>query len=299
MPLLFPTQGTLHEIFPTHSSIYQQASKPKSSEQSPPTRRALFPAWSAVDDVKSKAGQLSAEAQKEFAKASEVAQAKAGNIELYSPKYYAACTLGGLLACGVTHTAVTPLDLVKCRRQVDSKMYTGNFQAWGKIGRAEGFRGIYTGWSPTFFGYSVSHPPQPAQIIGQSAHRITRPKEHSNTAATSSSRNSTQTSPAKSELTNTRPRSTLPPAPPPNSSPTSPSAPLKPSKSACKLPSRPSPPVHSPVSPLSLVRKALLGEFSVSFPRLIPQHKWIGLTNCTLVSTRVSTLSGAAKSHTR
>lgn len=57
---------------------------------------------------------------------------------------------------GVTHTAVTPLDLVKCRRQVDSKMYKGNFEAWGKIGRAEGFRGIFTGWSPTFFGYSVS-----------------------------------------------------------------------------------------------------------------------------------------------
>ncbi|EHL03586.1 putative Mitochondrial phosphate carrier protein 2 [Glarea lozoyensis 74030] len=34
-------------------------------------------------------------------------------------------------------------------------MYTGNFQAWGKIGRAEGFRGIYTGWGPTFFGYSA------------------------------------------------------------------------------------------------------------------------------------------------
>jgi len=34
-------------------------------------------------------------------------------------------------------------------------MYTGNFQAWSKIGRAEGFRGIYTGWGPTFFGYSA------------------------------------------------------------------------------------------------------------------------------------------------
>lgn len=56
---------------------------------------------------------------------------------------------------GPTHTAVTPLDLVKCRRQVDSKMYKGNFEAWGKIGRAEGLRGIFTGWSPTFFGYSV------------------------------------------------------------------------------------------------------------------------------------------------
>lgn len=56
---------------------------------------------------------------------------------------------------GTTHTAVTPLDLVKCRRQVDSKMYKGNFEAWGKIGRAEGIRGIFTGWGPTFVGYSV------------------------------------------------------------------------------------------------------------------------------------------------
>ena len=56
---------------------------------------------------------------------------------------------------GLTHTAVTPLDLVKCRRQVDSNLYKGNFEAWGKIGRAEGFRGVFTGWSPTFFGYSV------------------------------------------------------------------------------------------------------------------------------------------------
>ena len=59
---------------------------------------------------------------------------------------------------GLTHTAVTPLDLVKCRRQVDPKMYKGNIEAWGKIGRAEGLRGIFTGWGPTFFGYSVCYP---------------------------------------------------------------------------------------------------------------------------------------------
>lgn len=56
---------------------------------------------------------------------------------------------------GLTHTAVTPLDLVKCRRQVDPNMYKGNFEAWGKISRAEGLRGIFTGASPTFFGYSA------------------------------------------------------------------------------------------------------------------------------------------------
>jgi len=88
-------------------------------------------------------------------KISRDTQNRVGKIELFSPKYYAACTFGGLLACGLTHTAVTPLDLVKCRRQVDPKLYKGNFEAWGKIARGEGFRGVFTGWSPTFFGYSA------------------------------------------------------------------------------------------------------------------------------------------------
>lgn len=44
-------------------------------------------------------GQLSDEAVKEYEKASAKAQEKAGKIELYSAKYYAACTFGGLLAC--------------------------------------------------------------------------------------------------------------------------------------------------------------------------------------------------------
>ncbi|KAF2403728.1 mitochondrial carrier, partial [Trichodelitschia bisporula] len=115
----------------------------------------LYRAWSAADDVKNKAARLSDAATQELQKASGAAQVKVGAIEVYSPKYYAACTFGGLMACGFTHAAVTPLDLVKCRRQVDSKMYKGNFEAWGKIFRAEGFRGIATGWGPTFWGYSA------------------------------------------------------------------------------------------------------------------------------------------------
>jgi len=155
MFFLFPTQGALQGAFRA-SVPFGQPQKPVEPERTPlQARSELYPAWSVVDDAKNKANALSAEASKEFEKASAKAQAKAGHIELYSAKYYSACIFGGLLACGLTHTAVTPLDLVKCRRQVDSKMYTGNFQAWGKIGRAEGFRGIYTGWSPTFFGYSV------------------------------------------------------------------------------------------------------------------------------------------------
>ncbi|PLN84852.1 mitochondrial phosphate carrier protein 2 [Aspergillus taichungensis] len=77
-----------------------------------------------------------------------------GKIEPNSAKYFASCTLGGIIACGPTHTAVTPLDLVKCRRQVDPKIYTSNLSAWRSIFAKEGLRGVFFGWTPTFVGYS-------------------------------------------------------------------------------------------------------------------------------------------------
>lgn len=73
-------------------------------------------------------------------------------IELFSPEYYAACTLGGMVACGPTHTAVTPLDLVKCRRQVDPKLYRLNMQAFKTIMKTPGDL-IFTGAGATFIGY--------------------------------------------------------------------------------------------------------------------------------------------------
>lgn len=39
-------------------------------------------------------------------------------IQMHSPSFYAACTAGGIFSCGLTHMAVTPLDLVKCNMQV-------------------------------------------------------------------------------------------------------------------------------------------------------------------------------------
>lgn len=75
-------------------------------------------------------------------------------IVLYSPEYYATCTLGGILACGPTHSLVTPLDLVKCRRQVDPKLYTSNLQGWRTILKTSG-DSIWTGVGATFIGYSL------------------------------------------------------------------------------------------------------------------------------------------------
>ncbi|RVX72421.1 hypothetical protein B0A52_03609 [Exophiala mesophila] len=77
-----------------------------------------------------------------------------GKIEPNSTKYFASCMVGGIIACGPTHTLVTPLDLVKTRRQVDPKLYTGNFSAWRSIFANEGLRGVFFGWTPTFVGYS-------------------------------------------------------------------------------------------------------------------------------------------------
>jgi len=72
-----------------------------------------------------------------------------------SNKYFALCGLGGIISCGTTHTAVVPLDLVKCRIQVDPAKYGGIIKGF-RVSLAEaGLRELGKGWAPTFFGYSM------------------------------------------------------------------------------------------------------------------------------------------------
>uniref|UniRef100_A0A2K6UIS5 Solute carrier family 25 member 3 n=1 Tax=Saimiri boliviensis boliviensis TaxID=39432 RepID=A0A2K6UIS5_SAIBB len=59
------------------------------------------------------------------------------SCEFGSAKYHALCGFGGVLSCGLTHTAVVPLDLVKCHMQED------------------GVRGLAKGWAPNFIGCSL------------------------------------------------------------------------------------------------------------------------------------------------
>ncbi len=54
---------------------------------------------------------------------SPVAASGDGLVEFGSAEYYGKCMIGGALSCGLTHTAVVPLDLVKCRMQVDAAKY--------------------------------------------------------------------------------------------------------------------------------------------------------------------------------
>lgn len=108
------------------------------------------------------------------------AEDKQQKIPLYSAKYFQACTIGGILACGErhafkfgmrhvthraqrlllhyagpTHTSVTPLDVVKCNMQIDNNRYKGVGDGFRVTYREGGLGNIFRGWAPTFVGYSI------------------------------------------------------------------------------------------------------------------------------------------------
>ncbi|KAK4367332.1 hypothetical protein RND71_011124 [Anisodus tanguticus] len=113
------------------------------------------------------------------------APSEPGKIEMYSPQFYAACTFGGILSCGLTHMAVTPLDLVKCNMQsftvlafllngivshllagaasklwedclyIDPAKYKSISSGFGVLLKEQGARGFFRGWVPTLLGYSA------------------------------------------------------------------------------------------------------------------------------------------------
>uniref|UniRef100_A0A8C4TPW0 Solute carrier family 25 member 3 n=1 Tax=Falco tinnunculus TaxID=100819 RepID=A0A8C4TPW0_FALTI len=76
------------------------------------------------------------------------AAAEEYSCEYGSLKFYALCGVGGVLSCGLTHTAVVPLDLVKCRMQVDPQKYKSIFNGFSvtglcKFGFYEVFKILY------------------------------------------------------------------------------------------------------------------------------------------------------------
>jgi solute carrier family 25 phosphate transporter 3 len=76
-------------------------------------------------------------------------------VEFGSLNYYALCGFGGILSCGITHTAIVPLDLVKCRIQVNPEKYRGIVSGFKTTVSEEGFRALAKGWAPTAIGYSA------------------------------------------------------------------------------------------------------------------------------------------------
>merc|ERR1712020_186748 len=83
------------------------------------------------------------------------ASAPETSCEFGSAKYFALCGFGGILSCGITHTAVTPLDLVKCRLQTNKEKYKSLGNGFKITVKEQGMRGLGLGWAPTAIGYSM------------------------------------------------------------------------------------------------------------------------------------------------
>jgi len=77
------------------------------------------------------------------------------SCEFGSNKYFALCAFGGVLSCGITHTLVTPLDLVKCRLQVNKEKYKSLGNGFKVTVADAGAKGLFLGWAPTAIGYSA------------------------------------------------------------------------------------------------------------------------------------------------
>lgn len=90
-----PNQDALKGVF------YSPAAQDSPAGQAPRGKQmgTVFDYYSVADDAKKEAKKLSEEATREFEKASAKAKKASGGIELYTGRYYAACTFGGLLAC--------------------------------------------------------------------------------------------------------------------------------------------------------------------------------------------------------
>jgi len=73
----------------------------------------------------------------------------------HTTDFYLKCCVGGVLSCGLTHLAVTPLDVAKCNMQVDPVKYKGLIGSIKTIAAEEGSSALFKGWLPTLIGYSA------------------------------------------------------------------------------------------------------------------------------------------------
>jgi len=69
--------------------------------------------------------------------------------------FYGKCMIAGILSCGLTHTAITPLDVVKCNMQTNPSKFKSLPQGINMILKEEGAAALVKGWGPTLVGYSL------------------------------------------------------------------------------------------------------------------------------------------------
>jgi len=69
--------------------------------------------------------------------------------------YYFKCMIAGVLSCGLTHTLVCPLDVVKCNMQTNPQKFKGLLPGLSLLVKEEGSVALFKGWLPTAIGYSA------------------------------------------------------------------------------------------------------------------------------------------------
>merc|ERR1719446_1542366 len=74
----------------------------------------------------------------------------------FGPKYFLSGALAGGICCSITHGALTPVDVVKTRIQLDQVKYNQGFiGGFKQVIAAEGAGALLTGLGPTAQGYFI------------------------------------------------------------------------------------------------------------------------------------------------
>lgn len=77
-------------------------------------------------------------------------------IPQYALSDYFKFALSGAICCGITHSSLVPVDVVKTRIQLEPTVYNkGMVATFRKIISEEGSRALLTGFGPTLLGYSI------------------------------------------------------------------------------------------------------------------------------------------------
>ncbi|WWC62932.1 uncharacterized protein I303_105530 [Kwoniella dejecticola CBS 10117] len=110
-------------------------------------------------DAQAKANELAGKADNKFQDAKEAVKVTAKDAVNPSPTgadLYARFALAGALGCAITHGALTPVDVVKTRIQLEPEVYNkGMVGGFRQIIAKEGAGALLTGFGPTAVGYAI------------------------------------------------------------------------------------------------------------------------------------------------
>ncbi|QEU59454.1 Mir1 [Kluyveromyces lactis] len=80
----------------------------------------------------------------------------ASPVPEYTVSDYAKFALAGAIGCGITHSSMVPIDVVKTRIQLEPTVYNkGMVSSFRQIISSEGAGALLTGFGPTLLGYSL------------------------------------------------------------------------------------------------------------------------------------------------